>query len=145
MLNATFTAWNNSFAAVESVSDIQWALSFEPLPPAIYNKAAPGTNALGLSGERNNLVVVLLSAGWTNESDDALMTETAQQLIASIESQAKQLGEYNEFLYFNYAAPWQKPVAGYGKTSLAELQRVSKAYDPSGVFQRRVPGGFKLF
>jgi len=35
-------------------------------------------------------------------------------------------------------------MAGYGEESLERMKGVSKKYDPEGVFQRGVPGGFKL-
>lgn len=48
------------------------------------------------------------------------------------------------FQYLNYAAPFQDPLANYGDMSHHMLREVSKKYDPDQVFQRLVPGGFKL-
>lgn len=48
------------------------------------------------------------------------------------------------FQYLNYAAPFQDPLASYGVKNLQRLREVSKKYDPDQVFQRLVPGGFKL-
>ena len=36
------------------------------------------------------------------------------------------------------------PIAGYGEENVEILQKVSRKYDPEGVFQRLVSGGFKL-
>jgi len=33
---------------------------------------------------------------------------------------------------------------GYGRDSAANMRRVSEKYDREGVFQKNVPGGFKL-
>ena len=48
------------------------------------------------------------------------------------------------FQYLNYAAPFQDPFASYGEKNLQLLREVSKKYDPDQVFQKLVPGGFKL-
>ncbi len=45
------------------------------------------------------------------------------------------MGLYNEYLCLNYAAPWPDPISGYGAAVKAQLQAVSKMYDPRGVFQ----------
>jgi len=54
------------------------------------------------------------------------------------------MGVWNEFIYLNYAAPWQKPITSYGQANKNFLQSVSKEYDPNSLFQKAVPGGFKL-
>lgn len=51
----------------------------------------------------------------------------------------------SEFLYLNYADQGQDVIAGYGEGNQMELRRVSRVYDPEGVFQKAVVGGFKLF
>ncbi|KAK1086311.1 hypothetical protein LTR48_003687, partial [Friedmanniomyces endolithicus] len=68
----------------------------------------------------------------------------AKALFDQAETYAKANGFYNEYLYLNYAAPWQKPIAGYGAANVANLMAVSRKYDPLQVFQKQVPGGFKL-
>ncbi|KAK3659757.1 hypothetical protein LTR56_001121 [Elasticomyces elasticus] len=64
--------------------------------------------------------------------------------LRSVCDSVQATGLFNEYLYLNYAAPWQRPIAGYGAASVANLKAVSKKYDPKGVFQVQVPGGFKL-
>jgi len=48
------------------------------------------------------------------------------------------------YIYTNYAADFQDPMTGYGLRSLAFMREVSRKYDPQGIFQKQVPGGFKL-
>jgi hypothetical protein len=38
----------------------------------------------------------------------------------------------------------QDPFQTYGEASIREMREAMVKYDPSGVFQTRVPGGFKL-
>jgi hypothetical protein len=43
-----------------------------------------------------------------------------------------------------YSGYGQPAIASYGKENVAKLHKIAKAYDPTGVFQRLVPGGQKL-
>lgn len=143
MLNATYRQWRASLAAIEDVPGIVWSVSLEPLPPAIYARAST-TNCLGLSQTSGALVVTLLNATWEDEADDAKVEQAARALVDRIEDDARQLDAYEPYVYLNYAAAWQDPIASYGKASVEKLQRVSQAVDPKGVFKNQMPGGFKF-
>ncbi|KAI1087102.1 hypothetical protein F5B19DRAFT_497707 [Rostrohypoxylon terebratum] len=146
MLTAAFDAWNASLEALSSATGlVQTRLIVEPIPQIAYRKAAPGTNMLNLSEDEGTLVIIGVAGGWANTADDALVTQAAQDIISKINTQAKVLGQSFDLVYLNYASPWQDVIAGYGPESLAKLQSVSRKYDPKGVFQKNVPGGFKLF
>lgn len=149
MLASTFAAWNNSVANITSLisspGDITWSLSLEPLPPAIYTRGT--NNALGLDGRQGTLIVALLTALWTDATHDDVLKGTAETLFGTIRDAAKGLGELDDFLYLNYAnkAGWQgNPIAGYGSESVERLRKTQQEVDPRGVFQTKVPGGFKL-
>ena len=43
-----------------------------------------------------------------------------------------------------YSGAGQEAIASYGADNVAKLRKIAKAYDPTGVFQRLVPGGQKL-
>ncbi|GLB09914.1 hypothetical protein AtubIFM57258_005846 [Aspergillus tubingensis] len=147
MLNATYLRWNTSLTSVQEVPGIVWSISLEPLPPAIYARAFPGHNAMGLSSSERHersLVVTLLSATWDNAADDTRVDEAAKALFSGIEADARALNAYHPFIYLNYAAKWQDPIASYGSESIKRLQRISHEVDPVGIFQNMVPGGFKI-
>lgn len=38
----------------------------------------------------------------------------------------------------------QDPLASYGPESVKKMKAAAKKYDPFGVFQKLVPGGFKI-
>lgn len=57
---------------------------------------------------------------------------------------ARNMGMLHKFVYLNYANQAQDPIATYGQENVANLRAAAKKYDPRGVFQRQVPGGFKL-
>jgi hypothetical protein len=145
MMSAIFDIANSTVQSL-SVPNIAYSLSFQPMPTAITSKAASrGGNSLGLSASDGNLFNLLLTVSWDSTADDARIEQHARDLFQQSEDEAKKLGLYNEYLYLNYAASWQDPISGYGAANKAKLQAVSKKYDPKGVFQNQVPGGFKLF
>ncbi|KAI1171389.1 hypothetical protein F4777DRAFT_593836 [Nemania sp. FL0916] len=145
VLTAAFDAWNNSIAAFDNSVGVISQLLVEPIPQIAYRAAPAGTNVLGLDDAEGGLVVLGLAVGWLDPADDALVTQVAQKIIAEIDTQAKNLGESFEFKYLNYAAQWQDVIAGYGADNVAKLKKVSRRYDPHAVFQRNVPGGYKIF
>ena len=146
MITAAYQAWNTSIASVQSVPGITWSLSLEPIPTAISSKSAPaGGNLLGIDPADGALIIALLTGMWENTVDDTTVVDTAKTMFDAIDAKAKASGNYNDFQYLNYAAAWQDPIDGYGAVNKAKLQAASRKYDPLGVFQKGVPGGFKLF
>ncbi|KAK2597530.1 hypothetical protein N8I77_012311 [Diaporthe amygdali] len=147
MLKAVHEAWSTSVTSIKGVAGVTWSLSLEPLPPAIYERHQY-ENALGITGRGGKgLVVTLLTALWTNAADDATVETAGETLFEDIKSAAQGLDEYDPYLYLNYAntGSWQgSPIDSYGFGSAARLRQTSAKVDPSGVFQKKVPGGFKL-
>ncbi|RAQ53682.1 oxidoreductase FAD-binding protein [Aspergillus flavus] len=143
MLTAVYQHWDSSLESVEGIPGMVWAISLEPLPPAIYARNA-SRNALGLADASGSLVVTLLSATWDDESDDEEVEKAARELFDNIDNDARKLGVYEPFVYLNYAAPWQDPISSYKSKNVQLLKRVSQDVDPKRVFQTNVPGGFKL-
>ena len=66
------------------------------------------------------------------------------QYIADLDEFAKSVGADNPWIYLDYAYKTQDPLTSYGEENLQKLRDVSKKYDPEGVFQTMVPGGFKV-
>ncbi|KAI0973116.1 hypothetical protein F4678DRAFT_427972 [Xylaria arbuscula] len=145
MFNASFSAWNKSTTAFSGTSILQARLYLEPYPQETYQRDSPGTNVLGLDTDRGALVIVGVAIAWSNATDDALMNRIAQTVVADIDAAAKSLDQHYAFKYLNYASPWQGVIRGYGTESIKRMKEVSKKYDPRGIFQKKVPGGFKLY
>lgn len=49
-----------------------------------------------------------------------------------------------KFRYLNYSDVSDDPLATYGDDNVKRMREVAKKYDPTGIFQTRVPGGFKI-
>ncbi|RYC58032.1 hypothetical protein CHU98_g8176 [Xylaria longipes] len=144
MINATYLCFNKTVENIRDIPGIVWSMVLEPLPQLIYKRAPSGSNALGLSDRTQPLLIVLVSATWQDETYDEKINQQTQVLMADIEKEAHRLNAYDPFVYLNYAAPWQDPIASYGKESIQRLQKVKTRVDPQGVFTYNVPGGFKI-
>ena len=146
IMRSVWQIGNSTAQPLRGIPNLKWSLSYQPEPTVITSKAAAnGGNSLGLDVSDGNIFNVLLTATWDNASDDAAVNAAAQSLFSQAAAKAKSLGVFNEYLYLNYAAPWQDPITGYGVAAKSSLQAASKKYDPSQTFQKNVPGGFKLF
>lgn len=106
-----------------------------------------GGNSLGLSisSREDTLIVVILSATWSDAADTATVEEAADNLLRDIRTATRKAGTLNSYIDLNHASKDQDPIAGYGSAVNERLRAVSKKYDPKQVFQRAVPGGFKIF
>ncbi|KAK8043461.1 hypothetical protein PG993_005891 [Apiospora rasikravindrae] len=76
--------------------------------------------------------------------DKETVEAASRKLMSAIEEEARRQGVYDPWVYLDYAAPWQDPIASYGDESLKRLREVQMRVDPHGMFTRQVPGGFKI-
>lgn len=82
---------------------------------------------------------------WTSAADDALINGGAREIWRQADELAVEMGMMRDWVYLNYAAPDQDPLGSYGEGNVRVLREVSRKYDPTGLFQTSVPGGFKLW
>lgn len=87
----------------------------------------------------------VLTAAYANEDDDDIVQKGMQAIVDKHNDISRQKGLFIPFQYLNYADKSQDPIGSYGGSVKARLQAASKKYDPDGLFQTGVPGGFKLF
>ncbi|KAI1080688.1 FAD binding domain protein [Whalleya microplaca] len=143
LLVELFHIANQSLRHTESPGDISWTISFEPLP-TILTQHGDGGNVFGALSSDGNSIILLLSVAWTKPSSSSFAQDAGEELLKAMDNAANQVGGLRRFRYLNYAAPNQDPLSSHGKDNLVFLQEVSAKYDSEGVFQNRVPGGFKL-
>ncbi|KAF4633494.1 hypothetical protein G7Y89_g4636 [Cudoniella acicularis] len=148
LLHQVFNIWNASCANVSSVTGLQWSISMQPINAAIVSHAAAtGGNSLGLptSFRTGSLVLAILSATWSEGKDTALVESAADNLLDNLVQASEEGGSFNRYIDLNHANTGQDPISGYGPVIKAQLQAVGRRYDPFGVFQVAMPGGFKLY
>ncbi|KAL4959295.1 FAD-binding oxidoreductase [Aspergillus stella-maris] len=118
----------------------------QPLPSSFADIAAEkGGNMFAETLRDSNNV--LWTAGvfvYTNQSGFAIASALMQEMVAELESYAKQTGTDNQLVYLNYAGFAQDPLGSYPEVSVRHMKDIAERYDPEGLFQRRLPGGFKI-
>ncbi|KAK7959847.1 oxidoreductase [Apiospora aurea] len=144
MIRGVYDAYRASIDKVAQLKGVKWNICIEPIPLALYNNQNSKPNALGLAARTKTLGTLVISPSWEDAADDETAYDAARFLVAEVEKKAKELGVYDPFLYFNYAAPWQEVIRSYGDESVKKLQELRKRVDPGMVFTRQVKGGFKI-
>jgi len=66
-------------------------------------------------------------------------------ILEKIEKDSEARKTSAPFKFLNYSSQFQDPISSYGEENKKRLQAVSIKFDPEGLFQKSVPGGFKLF
>ncbi|PWY85809.1 FAD-binding domain-containing protein [Aspergillus sclerotioniger CBS 115572] len=144
ILPRIYEIWKNfTRNRMSSIPYLLSALTIQALPPIIPTSPnvlgfAPGTHP------ETDFVLLLVSNYWSDPAYSATMSSHTRALIEEIDAAAQSEGVSERFRYMNYADQWQGVLESYGRESVHELWRVSRKYDPQGVFQKKVPGGFKL-
>ena len=145
MFTEYFTLFNaTAQKLISTIPGMNFVASFQPLPLALSQvKNAPG-NFLGLEEEDGDLVIVNNVATWDRVEDDDLVLGEMKQLNEAALERARVLGFYNGYIFTNTAEYWQNPFPGRGEENLRAMREISKRYDPVQLFQKAVPGGYKL-
>ncbi|KAI0145377.1 FAD-binding domain-containing protein [Xylariaceae sp. FL1272] len=145
LLLETFDIWNETFSPIEAVGGVTWFCHFEAIPAVMstYSRKT-GSNVLGVKPEDGNGVVMLISAFWTDGTATSAIEEAGKTAAQKVQHTAETKGRGMDLIYSNYADTSQNVIKSYGANNVEFLKQVSKKYDPDQVFQKRVPGGFKL-
>ena len=121
------------------------AVEFQPLPKIFTQHSLDhGGNVLGLDRYEDNNVVFLLDMAWNGTQYDAQIRSLADQVMSRLANYLHKVGALKDFQCLNYSFQDQDPLGGYGVAALQKIKDASQKYDPDQVFQRLVPGGFKL-
>ncbi|KAH7041602.1 uncharacterized protein B0I36DRAFT_392705 [Microdochium trichocladiopsis] len=117
---------------------------FQPLAQSYAQQGtARGGNVLGLDQFQETRILSII---WLQVKPELVATarELVQGWYDEIQAFAKSVGKDSDWIYLNYAYGSQDPIAGYGKANVDKIRAAAAKYDPAGVFQTRVPGGFKV-
>jgi hypothetical protein len=133
-----FTA---AFQPLKGLEGLTCAFTLQAYPVSLLKKC---DNSLGLDAANGPLVSILLLNWWKNKADDDLVIKSFKDVLERIDEDAATRGTAVPYKYMNYAYNFQNPITSYGTEAHQKLREVSKVYDAYGLFQKGVPGGFKL-
>lgn len=119
----------------------------QPLPTFLSDAGKrQGGNVLGLDSVGKNAVLWTLGL-YVRKQDDAMLAKAYAEITAMsarVNQFAKDMGGDVPLIYLNYADASQSPLGSYGQENVKLIREVAEKYDPQGVFQRAIPGGFKI-
>lgn len=145
-LQAATDIYTEALQPVKTCEGFVGSLTLQPYAHSLLKKSATkGGNMLGLSPDLGPVVSVLLLTYWTNKDDDEKILAILKDTLEKIERDAVSRGQKVDHTYMNYSFTFQDPIGSYGEENKRKLQAVSTKYDPQGLFQKGVPGGWKLF
>ncbi|KAM0333066.1 hypothetical protein ACHAQA_001724, partial [Verticillium albo-atrum] len=136
---------DDTMTLLGDVPGFLFVVSMQPFGQFITGKSdASGGNLLGLDAGDGDRVLICLTVDWHDKADDEMVEAEIQKLVEEAYQQAEALDAVDDFVFQNYAAPWQDVYGGVGEENLEVFRKVSRVYDPLQVFQKAVLGGFKL-
>ncbi|KAF8531795.1 hypothetical protein BDD12DRAFT_869315 [Trichophaea hybrida] len=113
------------------------------VPIGLSAVSAGKRNILGLEEGRR-----YLSVSWNlmlgKEEDDEVVYSAIRSGKQKAEVYLKSNNHWAEWTYMNYAWAEQDPIGSYGGENMELLRRVAGGYDPDGVWEKLVKGGFKV-
>lgn len=126
-----------------TVPGLRLSVVLQPLTSSMLAKGC-GKNSLGLCPSDGNLVILDLTVQWSLSQNSDAVNAASEALISQVTAAAEGRGLLHPYIYLNYALQSQDPISAYGNKSVANMRAMSKKFDPAQVFQKLVPGGFKL-
>ncbi|KAI1393317.1 FAD binding domain-containing protein [Hypoxylon trugodes] len=122
---------------------------FQPIPSYMGKVAEErGGNMLGFknSVQHNAILWTFGVAIQPDQGDEAFAIARAElkALTAQVKEYARSVQGDIDFVYLNYADASQDPLGSYGADNIQHIRDVAAKYDPNEVFQKRIPGGFKI-
>ncbi|KAL8654751.1 MAG: hypothetical protein Q9226_003315 [Calogaya cf. arnoldii] len=129
--------------SISSLTAGSLALGLQPISSSVVAAGrARGGNALNLEAIDQTWFVLDI-AYWFPEHGQAAHDST-RRLHTKIENITKDSGKYLPYQFMNDASYDQEVIRHYGEVNVQRLRSVQKKYDAELVFQKLVPGGFKL-
>ncbi|KAG8527849.1 uncharacterized protein KY384_006765 [Bacidia gigantensis] len=137
---ASATYPNNATTLAKIVSLCQESFYGHGKPPTY-----PGFSLHPVNKSQQNTVWMNFAVTSTGADADEAIVNATETFLRKAREYCQEQNQYEPFVYSNYALPSQDAVASYGTENQAFLRAVAREYDPQEVFQKLVPGGFKLY
>ncbi|KAK3984677.1 bifunctional solanapyrone synthase [Cladorrhinum sp. PSN332] len=145
LITAFHGQFQETLASIKDAAGLLFSLGFHPLTKGLLEASQKaGGNAMDIPPSDGPLLVILINPQWTLPQDDSRIFAAIENMVAGFRQLATEKGLLHRYIYTNYAEKADDVMAGYGMQSLERLKATSGKHDPEGIFQRGVPGGFKL-
>jgi hypothetical protein len=144
-MNEIHEKWAEVLKTLKDADGFIFSLGFFPMTKAmLVNSQKAGGNAKDIDPEDGPLLIMMLNPTWNASSDDDRVHKGVETILAASRAMASERGLLHRYIFTNYAYYKESLFQGYGEKSLAALRETGQKFDPKGIFQKAVPGGFKL-
>lgn len=145
MMEEFFQLANQTVQPFITLPDFQLSISYQPLPTVMTERHGAVDSLGPIQTEGNMFFIHWAMAVDGSEADtDGPFQSAVQDLFAAATKRAKELGLQRDYIPLTYADSWQDPIASRSIGTIKQMLATSRKYDPMQVFQKQVPGGFKL-
>jgi hypothetical protein len=108
-------------------------------------KSNPGGNALGFDPETKGTYMAWAEVvEWSGTGYDDAVHAWVRNTTWAINNATQEAGLWDPFVYMGDATYFQDIYEGYGAENKQRLLDVSRKVDPERVFQKLLPGGYKI-
>ena len=105
----------------------------------------PGGNALGFDPEAKGTYMAWAEVvEWNGTQYDEQVHAWVKETTWAIGNATQEAGVWDPFTYMGDSTYFQDIYDGYGEKNKQRLLDVSRKYDPERVFQKLLPGGYKI-
>ncbi|KAM7214837.1 bifunctional solanapyrone synthase [Rhypophila decipiens] len=145
LIQTFYDKWQHVLPKVKDAEGFTFSFGFQPLTKSLLKHSQEaGGNAMDISPADGPLFIVLINPVWTNPADDNRFFGAIEDFLVELRQIASERGLLHRYIFANYAYWKDDVMAGYGADSIERMKAVNAKYDPEGLFQKGVPGGFKL-
>lgn len=145
LMEEFYQKWQETLTKVKDSEGFIFSFGFHPITKALLEHSQKaGGNMMNIQPSDGPLFVVLINPVWKLAEDDAHISTEVDGLVKGLRNLAREKGLLHRYIFTNYGFSKDDVMAGYGEESVSRLRAASQKYDPEGVFQTAVPGGFKL-
>ncbi|CAJ2502841.1 Uu.00g102350.m01.CDS01 [Anthostomella pinea] len=117
----------------------------QPFPTSFGKHSTErGGNMFGLERFKDDSVLIIVAVEGSTPGFYDMAFPIFKAAVDEIEDYAKSVGGDFEFRYLNYCDGSQDPLSTYGPENIRKMKDAAAKFDPTGVFQTKVPGGFKI-
>ncbi|KAF1847366.1 FAD-binding domain-containing protein [Cucurbitaria berberidis CBS 394.84] len=147
MTNETFWKTLKDMPKLANVQNLTLTMSPQLLSKHFLETArASGGDPMDFEPGNQGVLMNLIGSAWDHEEDDELVYKYSKYFLDTLVKKSKAKGLYYPVVYINDASLSEKPFKTFGKdgSSLKRLKQIRNRYDSQPVFQKLLPGGFKL-
>ncbi|KAH6676852.1 hypothetical protein F5X68DRAFT_157267 [Plectosphaerella plurivora] len=119
---------------------------FQPLPALLAkNSVAAGGNVMGMERQKDDGIMFLAVAMVKTVEQELFAYPRVKAWIQAVTDFAATIEGGNlDWKHLNYADKSQDVLAAYGADNVRMMKEAAAKFDPTQVFQKLVPGGFKI-